>query len=63
VERLNAAISIDPGSSRYYYFKAISMKHLHQYEEAHQLMKKSCELKNSLACLWMSAPAQPKQLQ
>jgi hypothetical protein len=57
---LNAAIQIDPTRAVYYYYKGISLKHLHQYAASQDQMRNACELKYIYACLWISAPLPQK---
>lgn len=45
------AIEIDPGFGSAYYGKALLLKMRHEDRQAAELMEKSCELKNAMACL------------
>lgn len=56
VKQFDAGIAIDPNDARLYFGKGLSLMQLHEKEQAHQLIKKACELGNSQACMiagWM----------
>lgn len=49
--QFDAAIANDPKFANAYYGKAILLKMRHEDKQAAELMVKSCELKNAMACL------------
>jgi len=49
--QFDAAIMLDPSFSNAYYGKAMILKMQHENGQAAELMAKSCELKNAMACL------------
>lgn len=49
--QFDAAIALRPDEANYYYAKALSLKRLHREDLAMRQMEKSCELKNTMACL------------
>ena len=51
IKQFDAAIAIHQDDARAYYGKGMSLKRLHADEQAMQQMKKSCELKNMMACV------------
>jgi hypothetical protein len=57
--QFDLALAIDPEDSRVYYAKAMVMRRLGRFEESGQLMKKSCELDNAVACLITTGTLHP----
>lgn len=56
IKQFDAGIAIDPNDARLYFGKGLSLMQLHEKEQAHQLIKKACELGNNQACMivgWM----------
>lgn len=56
INQFDAGIAIDQNDGRLYFGKGLSLMQLHEKEQAHQQMKKSCELGNGVACMmvgWM----------
>lgn len=51
MEQFDAAIANDPQFGNAYYGKAMLLKMRHENKQAAELMAKSCELKNAIACL------------
>ena len=51
IAQFDAAIAIQPDDAQSYYNKGFSLKRLHEDEQSMQQMKKSCELKNMMACV------------
>lgn len=51
IAQFDAVIAIQPDDAQAYYGKGVSLKRLHEDEQAIQQMKKSCDLKNILACM------------
>lgn len=51
----DAAIAIKPDDDRVYYFKGMTLKLMHRDKEAMQQMERSCDLKNKVACIIVSA--------
>ena len=49
--QFDAAIADDPNFANAYYGKAMLLKMRHEDKQAAELMAKSCELKNAMACL------------
>lgn len=49
--QFDAAITDDPAFANAYYGKAMLLKMRHEDKQAAELMAKSCELKNAMACL------------
>lgn len=49
--QFDAAIALKPDEASHYYVKGLALKRLHEDEQAMQQMKKSCELKNMMACM------------
>jgi len=49
--QFDAAIANDPKFANAYYGKAMLLKMQHENKQAAELMEKSCELKNAIACL------------
>jgi hypothetical protein len=49
--QFDAAIANDPSFANAYYGKAMLLKMRHENKQAAELMAKSCELKNAMACL------------
>lgn len=60
IARFDAVIAIKPDDAQAYYGKGFSLKRLHEDEQAMQQMKKSCELKNMMACMVVQM-ASPKK--
>jgi protein O-mannosyl-transferase len=58
--QFDVAINGDPQNSRIYYAKGLTYKRMHDDEQAMQQMKRSCELKNTAACVIVSMSQQKK---
>jgi tetratricopeptide (TPR) repeat protein len=56
----DAAILIKPDNGAAYYAKAFTLKRLHRNDEARHQLEQSCKLGYSIACMFLSAPGNPK---
>jgi protein O-mannosyl-transferase len=58
--QFDETIRLDPANGQAYYAKGVTLKRLHKDEQAIQQMKKSCELKNTAACVIVGLSQQKK---
>lgn len=57
----DVAIALNPNEARAYFSKGLTLKHLHRNDEADEQMRRSCELKDHVACLIVQNVISPPQ--